>query len=118
MIHQPLLPDGVHPRISSSLRLLVLCLVRPDLFVIYYRLSIFFKGLISFIGSFVVLDIMRVFDLHDIEKEGSVQSGEVINAVKLLFKDIDDLPPQVELDIQQNINGTGKNHCLGYVILV
>ena len=42
MIHQPLSPDGVHPQVSSSLRLLVLCLVRPDLFVIYYCLSVFF----------------------------------------------------------------------------
>ena len=29
-------PDGVHPQISSSLGLLVLCLVRPDLFIIHY----------------------------------------------------------------------------------
>ena len=33
MIHQPLSPDGFHPQISSSLRSLFLCLVRPDLFV-------------------------------------------------------------------------------------
>ena len=39
MIHQPLLPDGVYPQISSSLNLLVLCLIRPDLFVIYYIFS-------------------------------------------------------------------------------
>ena len=51
MIHQPLAPDGVHPQISSSLRLLVLCLVRPDLFVIYYCFFYFFEELISFIGS-------------------------------------------------------------------
>ena len=48
MIHQPLSPDGVHPQISSSLRLLGL--VRPDLFVINYFLFVFFKELISFIG--------------------------------------------------------------------
>ena len=47
----PLSPNVVHPQISSSLRLLVLCLVRPDLFVIYYCLFICFKELISFIGS-------------------------------------------------------------------
>ena len=47
MIHQPLSPDGVDPKISSSLRLLVLCLVCPDL---YYCLFIF-KEPISFIGS-------------------------------------------------------------------
>ena len=51
MIHKPMSTDGVHPQISSSLRLLVLCLVRPDLFVIYYRLFIFFKEPIFFIGS-------------------------------------------------------------------
>ena len=46
MIHQPLLPDGVHPQISSSLGLLVLCLVRHILLFVY-----FFKELISFISS-------------------------------------------------------------------
>ena len=51
MIHQPLSPDRVHPQISSFLTLLVLCLIRPDLFVIYYNLFIFLKELISFIGS-------------------------------------------------------------------
>ena len=59
MIHQSLSPDRVHPQISPSLRLLVRCLVRQDLFVIYYSLVIylfiylfiFFKGPISFIGS-------------------------------------------------------------------
>ena len=51
MMHQPLSPDRVHPQNSSFLRLLVICLVRPDMFVIYYCLFIFFKGLISFIGS-------------------------------------------------------------------
>ena len=50
MIHQPLSP-GVHPQISSSLRYLVLCLVRPDLFVMNYCLFINFKELISFICS-------------------------------------------------------------------
>ena len=49
MINQPSSPDGVHPQISSSLRSLVLFLVRPDLFVIYY--GFFPKELISFIGS-------------------------------------------------------------------
>ena len=44
MIHQPLSPDGGHPQISSSLRQLVLCLVRPDLFVIYYCLYTFSKN--------------------------------------------------------------------------
>ena len=45
MIHRPLSPDLVHPEISSSLRLLVLSLVRPHLFVIHYGLFV------SFIGS-------------------------------------------------------------------
>ena len=31
MIHQPLSPDELHPQISSSWRLLVLCLVRLTL---------------------------------------------------------------------------------------
>ena len=44
MIHQSLSPNGVHLQISSSMRLLVLCLVRPDLFVIYYCLLIFSKN--------------------------------------------------------------------------
>ena len=47
MIHQPLSPDGVHPQINSSLRLLGLCLVRPDLLLF----GDFLKKLISFIGS-------------------------------------------------------------------
>ena len=48
----PLSPDRVHPHISSFLRLLVLCLVRLVLFVIYYSLFIFFfKERIPFIGS-------------------------------------------------------------------
>ena len=51
MIHQPLSTGRVHPQISSSLTLLVYCLVRPDLFVIYYCLFIFVKELVSFIGS-------------------------------------------------------------------
>ena len=44
--------DRVHPSppISSSLRLLVLFLVRPDLFVLHYCLFIFFKEISSFIG--------------------------------------------------------------------
>ena len=43
MIHQPLPADGVHPEISSSLGLLVFCLVCPKLFVMYYCLLIFSK---------------------------------------------------------------------------
>ena len=35
MINQHLSPDGIYPQISSSLKLLVLCLVRRDYFVIY-----------------------------------------------------------------------------------
>ena len=51
MIHQPLSTDGVHPQISSSLRLLVFLarssgLVRHVLLFVY-----FFKELISLIGS-------------------------------------------------------------------
>ena len=42
-------PHWVCPEMNSSLRLLVLCLFRPDLFVIHYCL--FFKELIPFIGS-------------------------------------------------------------------
>ena len=41
MTHQPLSTDGVHPLISSSLRLLVPCLVRPNSFVIHYCWFIF-----------------------------------------------------------------------------
>ena len=37
MIHQPLSPDGVHPQIRSSLRLLVLCLVGPECLFISQR---------------------------------------------------------------------------------
>ena len=48
MIHQPLSPDAVHPQISSSLRVLIDCLVRPDLFVINYCFFYFFKEPISF----------------------------------------------------------------------
>ena len=52
MILQPLSPDGVHPQISSSMRLLVLCHIRSNLFVIYYCLFVcFVKEFISFIGS-------------------------------------------------------------------
>ena len=52
MIYQPLSPDGIHPQVTLSLRLLVVCFVRPDLFVIYYYLFILlFIELISFIGS-------------------------------------------------------------------
>ena len=39
-------PDGVHLQMSSFLRLLVLCLVRSDLFVIYYCLFIVSKALL------------------------------------------------------------------------
>ena len=46
-------PDGVHPQINSSLWLLVLYLVRPDLFVIHYCLFIFTKN------SFLSLALMR-----------------------------------------------------------
>ena len=38
MIHNFLPGEGVHPQINSFLRLLVLCLVRPDFFVIHYFL--------------------------------------------------------------------------------
>ena len=49
IIHQPLSPDGVHPQISSSLRLLVFALfVRA---CSSYCLFIFSKELISFNGS-------------------------------------------------------------------
>ena len=37
-------PDGFHPQISLSLRLLVLCLVFLNLFVIHYSLFIFSKS--------------------------------------------------------------------------
>ena len=52
MIHRPLSPDGVHPQIGSCLKLLVICLVRPDMFVVNYCLLFiyFFKELIYFIG--------------------------------------------------------------------
>ena len=43
-------PDGVHAHISLSLRLLVLCLVGPALFLIYITVY-FFKELISFIQA-------------------------------------------------------------------
>ena len=42
MIHQPWSPDGVHPQINLSPELLVLCLVHPDLFIMYYCLLFFF----------------------------------------------------------------------------
>ena len=45
-------PEGVCPKVSPSLRLLVLCHFRLELFVIYYCLFIFFKELISFMDSF------------------------------------------------------------------
>ena len=44
MIYQPLSPGGVHPQISSSLRLLVFCLFRPNSFVIHYCLFVFSKN--------------------------------------------------------------------------
>ena len=44
MIYQALSPDGVHPQISSSLRFLVLCLVRPDMLVINNCLFILSKN--------------------------------------------------------------------------
>ena len=44
---QPLSPNRVHPQINSSLRLLALCLVRPDLFVI---LCCFFFSKDSFLS--------------------------------------------------------------------
>ena len=44
-------PERVHLHISLSLRWLVLCLTRTAFFVIYYCLFIFFKELISSIGS-------------------------------------------------------------------
>ena len=50
MIHQPLSLDGVHPQISSSLRLLVHCLVRQDFFFILLVVY-FFKRTHFFIGS-------------------------------------------------------------------
>ena len=50
MIHQLLSPDRVHPQISSSLRLLFLCLVRWTCSS-YITVCCFFKQLISFIGS-------------------------------------------------------------------
>ena len=58
-VHQPLSPDGVHPQKSSSLRLLVLCLVRPDLFVIYYCLFIFSKD--SFVSVAPLTNATRAF---------------------------------------------------------
>ena len=51
MIHQPLSSDGVHPQISSSLRLLVLCLLRLDLFIIYQCLFIFSKNSLLSLAS-------------------------------------------------------------------
>ena len=47
-----LLPDHVHPKTSPSPSLLVLWLLCPDFFVIYYCLLFFPKVLISFNGSF------------------------------------------------------------------
>ena len=51
MIHQSLSPDGVRAQISSSLRLLVICLVRPACSS-YITICLFKKKkLISFIYS-------------------------------------------------------------------
>ena len=44
MIHQPSLPDAVHPQIRSSMRFLVLYLVRPNLFIRNYCLFLFSKN--------------------------------------------------------------------------
>ena len=69
MIHQLLSPYRIHPKISLSLRLLVLCLVCPDLFVIFYCLFLFFKELISFMGS---LDKSHTSILNALILEGNV----------------------------------------------
>ena len=42
MIHQPLSPDGGHHQMSSSQRLLVLCLVRSTLFIMNKLLFVYF----------------------------------------------------------------------------
>ena len=57
------------PKLSSSLRFLVLCVIRPYLFVIHYCLFTFFKELISFIGSLdkcptSVFNALIVSDVH------------------------------------------------------
>ena len=47
VLHGGQFTGGVYPQISSSLRLLVLSLVCPHLFVIHYRLFIFSKNFLS-----------------------------------------------------------------------
>ena len=73
MIHQPLSPDGVHPQISSFLRLLVLCLVRPNFFVIYYCLFIFSKR--AFLSLVPLTNATRAFSI----KSSDVMSDQLIS---------------------------------------
>ena len=69
MIHQPLSPDGVHPQVSSSLRLLVFCLVRPDLLVInyclFFQITDFFHWLPCHSSVFNALILFKIVCLRN-----------------------------------------------------
>ena len=78
MIHQPLPPDGVHPQINSSQRLLVFCLVRLDFFVIYY-------GWFIFPQCFIYNLYLKSFDSHISASFnlGRSENGEIGNGLTL-----------------------------------
>ena len=61
MIHQPFVIWQSHPQISSSLRLLILWLVRPNSFVIYYCLFLFSKN--SFLSMAPLTNAITAFSM-------------------------------------------------------
>ena len=83
MIHQLLPPDRVHPLISSFLRLLFLCLIRPGLFV---TLPNFVHKTLNTLSTIQisVADVESIIGTLDINKAiGSDQiSHKLLNATK------------------------------------
>ena len=90
MIHQTFIVWRSLSPNHSSLRLLLLCLLHPDLFVIYYYcLLIFFKKLISFIGSLdkCHISIFNALISHLISSTFSYAPMNPVNFLEGLYND-------------------------------
>ena len=80
MIDKPWSPDKVHPLISSSLRLLVLCLVCSELFVIYYCLFLFSKNPFLSLAPFTnATPAFSTLSVNFLMHKGPLSSSETTN---------------------------------------
>ena len=106
MIHQTLSLYRVHPEIRSSLKFVVLCLVRPDLFIIYYCFFYFFKELICFFFFFFFFFFFCLSNFNDpvtnaFQKHGCERKKIVVTSIFSFYHNV--FPASFEPHIQWNL---------------